>query len=338
MSTTAPSLPKAQKGIQISRTGGPEVLEFRTDLPLPTPGEDEVLIKNNLSGVNYIDTYFRTGLYPAPKPEVLGREGIGTIVAVGPGANPKNFIVGERVAWLRTAGYAEYSIASTKAQVARVPAELSDEQALAGLLSGLTTLTFVREAYEVKKGDWVLIHAAAGGAGFLMTQLVKLAGGKVIGTAGGKEKCELVKGLGADVVIDYRSEEGRDWVGKVLEVTEGQGVDAVFDSVGKDTWEGSLKVAKRKGTVVFFGNASGPVPPFNIQLLAPKNLKVMRPTLFPYIQTQEEFDHYTEELFGLLKSGQLKAKIHKVYPLEEVAQAHMDLEGRKTTGKLLLKP
>ncbi|OAX78555.1 hypothetical protein ACJ72_07137 [Emergomyces africanus] len=338
MATATQSIPTTQKGVLVSKLGGPEVLEYRTDLPVPTPKEGELLIKNNLSGLNYIDTYFRTGLYKAPKPEILGREGVGSIAAVGPGPNAKNFAVGERVAWMNTGGYAEYTVVPAEAHVARVPAELSDEQALAGLLSGLTTLSFVREAYPVKKGDWILIHAAAGGAGFLMTQLVKLAGAKVIGTAGGPEKVELVKSLGADVVIDYRSAEGENWVEKVMEVTSGEGVDAVFDSVGKDTWEGSLKVAKRKATVVYFGNASGPVPPLQIHLLASKNIKVLRPTVFPYIQTQAEFDSYTEELFDLLKSGQLKVRIHKVYPLEEVAQAHIDLESRKTTGKVLLKP
>ncbi|EEH49444.1 uncharacterized protein PADG_05523 [Paracoccidioides brasiliensis Pb18] len=332
------TIPTTQQGILVSKLGGPEVLEYRTDLPVPTPKEGQVLIKNHLSGLNYIDTYFRTGLYKSSKPEVLGREGVGTIVAVGPGPNPKNFAVGERVAWMGTAAYAEYSIALTEAHIARVPAGLSDEHVLAALLSGLTTLTFTKEAYPVKKGDWILIHAAAGGAGFLMTQLVKLAGARVIGTAGGLEKVELVKSLGADVVIDYRSAEGANWVEKVKEVTGGEGVDAVFDSVGKDTWEGSLQVVKRKGTVVYFGNASGPVPPLQIQLLASKNIKILRPTVFPYIQTQSEFDHYTEELFGLLKSGQLKVRIHKIYPLEEVAQAHIDIESRKTTGKLLLRP
>ncbi|EGE81664.2 NADPH2:quinone reductase [Blastomyces dermatitidis ER-3] len=338
MATTAPSIPTTQKGVLVSKIGGPEVLEYKTDLPVPTPKEGEVLIKNNLSGLNFIDTYFRTGLYKAPKPEILGREGVGTIVAVGPGPNPKDFAVGERVVWMKNCGYAEYTAVPTEATIARVPEGLSDEVILAGFLSGLTTLTFVKEAYPVKRGDWILIHAAAGGAGFLMTQLVKLAGAKVIATAGGPEKVELVEGLGADVVIDYRSAQGANWTEKVMEVTGGEGVDAVFDSVGKDTWEGSLKVAKRKGTVVYFGNASGPVPPLQIQLLASKNIKVLRPTVFPYIYTQAEFDHYTEELFGLLKSGQLKVRIHKVYPLEEVAQAHIDLEGRKTTGKLLLKP
>ncbi|KAI1982491.1 NADPH:quinone reductase [Ophidiomyces ophidiicola] len=332
------TIPTTQKGIQISRIGGPEVLEYHTSLPVPQPGPGEVLIKNNLSGVNYIDTYFRTGLYPAPKPEILGREGAGTIVAIGPGSNQQNFKVGDRVAWLNTGGYAEYSIAPAERHVARIPDGVSDEQALTVLLSGITTLSLVREAYPVQKGDWILLHAAAGGAGYLMTQMLKMAGAKVIGTAGGPEKVELVKSLGADAVIDYKSAEGQNWLEKVMELTGGEGVAAVFDSVGKDTWENSIKAVKRKGTMVFFGNASGPVPSLNIQLLSAKNIKLMRTSLFAYIATQEEFDYYTKELFDMVESGKLKTKLHKIYPLEQAAQAHIDLEGRKTTGKLLLKP
>ncbi|KAI1940680.1 NADPH:quinone reductase [Ophidiomyces ophidiicola] len=350
------TIPTTQKGIQISRIGGPEVLEYHTSLPVPQPGPGEVLIKNNLSGVNYIDTYFRTGLYPAPKPEILGREGAGTIVAIGPGSKQQNFKVGDRVAWLNTGGYAEYSIAPAERHVARIPDGVSDEQALTVLLSGITTLSLVREAYPVQKGDWILLHAAAGGAGYLMTQMLKMAGAKVIGTAGGLEKVELVKSLGADAVIDYKSAEGQNWLEKVMELTGGEGVAAVFDSVGKDTWENSIKAVKRKGTMVFFGNASGPVPSLNIQydgtpyfdfeaiadnhtrLLSAKNIKLMRTSLFAYIATQEEFDSYTKELFDMVESGKLKTKLHKIYPLEQAAQAHIDLEGRKTTGKLLLRP
>lgn len=259
----APSIPTTQKGVVISKIGGPEVLEYKTDLPVPVPKEGQVLVKNNLSGINYIDIYFRTGLYSSPKPEVLGREGVGSIVALGPGPNSQGFAVGDRVAWLDTGGYAEYSLAD-EARMAKVPDGVSDEEVLASFLSGLTCLSIIKEAYAVQKGDWVLLHAAAGGAGFIMTQLLKMVGAKVIGTAGGPEKCRIVKGLGADVVIDYRSPEGGNWLDKVKEVTGGEGVEVVLDSVGKDTWENSLKAVKRKGTVVFFGNASGPVPPLNI--------------------------------------------------------------------------
>lgn len=254
------SVPQTMKAIQVSQTGGPEVLQFQPSHPVPTPGEGQLLVKNNISGVNYIDTYFRTGLYPSQKPEILGREGAGTVVTVGPGANPYNFKVGDRVAWLGTSGYAEYT-AVPAVKTVKIPDGVTDEMVMASFLSGLTVLSLAKETYEVKKGDWVLLHAAAGGAGFLMTQVLKSIGAKVIGTAGGKEKVDLVKGLGADVVIDYRSEEGKDWVSKVKEVTGGQGVDVVYDSVGKETWEGSLEAVKRKGMIVWFGNASGPVPP-----------------------------------------------------------------------------
>lgn len=248
------------KAIVVEKLGGPEVLETKTDHPVPTAGQGQLLVKNNISGINYIDTYFRTGLYPSAKPEILGREGAGTVVAVGPGPNPWNFKAGDRVAWLGTGGYAEYTAVPADKTV-KIPDGVKDEDAIASFLSGLTVLTLAKETYAVQKGDWVLLHAAAGGAGFLMTQVLKSIGAKVIGTAGGAEKVALVKSLGADYVIDYRSEEGKDWVGQVKEITGGRGVDVVYDSVGKDTWEGSLEAVKKKGTIVWFGNASGPVPP-----------------------------------------------------------------------------
>lgn len=331
------ALPSTMKAVVVETTGGPEVLQFRTDYPVPQPQPGEVLVKNHISGVNYIDTYFRTGLYPSPKPEVLGREGVGTIVALGPGPNPYGFREGDRVAWLASRGYAEFTAAPAE-KVVKVPGGVTDEQVMASFLSGLTVLTLVRESYAVQAGEWVMVHAAAGGAGYLLTQLLKSIGARVIATAGGPQKCELVKDLGADVVIDYRSDEGRDWVTKVQEATGGKGVDVVYDSVGKDTWEGSMEAVRKKGTIIWFGNASGPVPPLLINKLSLKNLKIARPQLFPYIETREEFESYVTELFGLLRFGKLKVRVHKVYPLEEAAQAQQDLEGRKTTGKLLLRP
>lgn len=323
------------KAVVVEQTGGPEVLQYKTSHPVPTPQEGQLLVRNNISGVNFIDTYFRTGLYASPKPEILGREGAGTIVSVGP--NTSGFKVGDRVAWMANGGYAEYT-AVPAAKTVKIPEGISDEDVMASFLSGLTVLSFVKETYAVQKGDWVLLHAAAGGAGFLMTQILKSIGANVIGTAGGAEKCALVKSLGADVVIDYRSEEGKDWVKLVKEATGGRGVDVVYDSVGKDTWEGSLEAVKRKGTIVWFGNASGPVPPIPLPKLSPKCVKIARPTLFGYIETREEFEYYTNELFTRLQSGELKVKIHKVYPMEEIAQVHIDLEGRKTMGKPLIKP
>lgn len=256
--------------IQVHQTGGPEVLQYQPAHPVPSPQEGQVLVQNSISGINYIDTYFRTGLYPSPKPEIPGREGVGHIVALGPGANSYNLQVGDRVAWLGTGGYAGFT-AVPAAKTVKVPDAVRDEDVMAGFLSGLTVLTLVKETYPVQKGDSVLVHAAAGGAGSLMTQVLKAIGATVIATAGGPEKVELVKGLGADVVIDYRSE---NWVQRVRDVTGGRGVDVVYDSVGKDTWEGGLEVVKRKGTVVWFGNASGPVPPLPLQYVCSCSLDV----------------------------------------------------------------
>ncbi|KAK3897733.1 hypothetical protein C8A05DRAFT_38692 [Staphylotrichum tortipilum] len=297
---------------------------------------DKVLVKNEIAGVNYIDTYFRTGLYPSPKPEVLGREAAGTIAALGPETEQSGLQVGDRVIWLANGGYAEYS-AVPAAKTLKLPDALSYEDATASFMSGLTVLALAKETYTVRPGDWVLLHAAAGGAGFLMTQLLKKIGAHVIGTAGGPEKVALVKSLGADHVIDYRSEEGMDWVSTVIAITGGRGVDVVYDSVGKDTWEGSLSVVKRKGTIVWFGNSSGPIPPLPLNRLSPKCVRIARPTLFGYIATREEFEQYANELFDLLVSGALKVSIHGLYSLADVKQAHIDLEARKTTGKVLIK-
>jgi NADPH:quinone reductase len=258
------SVPSTQKAVVVEKAGGPEVLEYRTDYPVPVPKDGQVLVHNAVSGINYIDTYFRTGLYPSPKPEVLGREAAGTVVALGAGAEKFNLQVGDRVIWLANGGYAEYS-AVPAAKTIKIPDGLSDEDVTASFMSGLTVLAFVRETYKVQPGDWVLLHAAAGGAGFLMTQILKKIGAKVIGTAGGPEKVALVKSLGTDYVIDYRSEEGKDWVSIVKDITGGRGVDVVYDSVGKDTWEGSLAVVKRKGMIVWFGNSSGPIPPIPLK-------------------------------------------------------------------------
>jgi NADPH2:quinone reductase len=263
------SVPSTQHAVVVETTGGPEVLTYRTDHPVPELGNGEVLVKNEISGINFIDTYFRTGLYPSPKPEVLGREAAGTVAALGAGTESSGLRVGDRVIWLANAGYAEYS-AVPAAKTLKLPDDLSYADATAAFMSGLTVLALSKETYEVKKGDWVLLHAAAGGAGFLMTQVLKHIGANVIGTAGGPEKCALVKGLGADHVIDYRSEEGKDWVSTVKAITGGNGVDVVYDSVGKDTWEGSLEVVKRKGTVVWFGNSSGPIPPLPLKYVPRK--------------------------------------------------------------------
>jgi NADPH:quinone reductase len=277
--------------------------------------------------------YFRTGLYPAPKPEILGREAEGTIVAVGPG-DVYGFKVGDKVAWLHTAAYAEYS-ACPASKTIKIPSGVKPQEAAAYLIQGLTALTLIRESHHVQKGEWTLVHAAAGGVGLWLCQLLKAVGARVIGTASTEAKIALAKENGAEFMINYSHE---DVVSKVMELTGGSGVAVVLDGVGASTFEDDLKLLARKGTLASFGNASGPVPPFQISRLSQKNLKILRPTLFNYIALREEFEHYCKELFAFITDGKIKIRIHEVYPLEEVARAHTDLEGRKTTGKLLLKP
>jgi NADPH:quinone reductase len=200
---------------------------------------------------------------------------------------------------------------------------------------GITAISLVQESHKVERGQWVLCHAAAGGMGLLMCQVLKRLGARMIGTAGGPEKCALAKENGAEFVIDYKAE--KDWVGKVKEITGGEGVHVVYDSVGKDTWEGSLEVVRRKGSVVFFGSASGPPPPIPLPKLTAKNSKLCRPTMTNYTVTREELEYYASEVFSALQQGWLKVRVHKVYPLKDAREAHEDLEGRKTTGKLFLK-
>lgn len=323
------------RAVTVSKTGGPEVLEVQSAYPVPKLQEGEILVRNKFAGINYIDTYFRTGLYPLPHvPAVLGQEGSGTVAAVQ-GSNSVGIKEGDRVVWIKSGGYAEYTAVAAERAI-KIPEGVSDEDAVGGFLMGMTALGLVQEAYPVQRGDWVLVHAAAGGVGLLMCQILRDMGARTIGTAGGPEKCALAKEHGAEFTIDYKATSGPSWVDQVKEITGGQGVAVAYDSVGKDTWEGSCDVVRRKGKVVYFGNSSGPVPPFPLAKSTAKNLSVMRSTLMQYIVTRDEFEHYANGVLDLIKAGKLKIRYHKTYPLEDVAQAHRDLEGRKTTGKLLL--
>ncbi|KAM7213006.1 hypothetical protein V8F06_011608 [Rhypophila decipiens] len=339
-------LPKTMSAVLIPKHGDASVLQYTTSQPLPTLQESQVLIKNTFIGINYIDTYFRTGLYGSPDalPLITGKEAAGEIISFHPSIDRSllqyaNLKEGTRVVYLGEHTYAEYTALPVD-KLIPIPDEISTEKAAASLLQGLTALTLVKEAGGVQKelglsqGKWTLVHAAAGGTGSNMVQVLKVLGAKVIGTAGGPEKCELVKSLGAQWVIDSKSE---DLVERVKEITGGHGVDVIFDGVGKATFDKDLEMVARKGTIVVFGNAVGPVDPVNILRLGAKNVKLLRPVLFGYIATKEERDQYTTELFDLLKTGRLTVKIHEIYPLKDVARAHEDLEGRKTTGKLLLK-
>ncbi|KAF9903300.1 NADPH:quinone reductase [Linnemannia zychae] len=319
--------------VQIPKHGDSSVLAY-VPIHKPTPKPDQVLVKVAYAGVNFIDTYQRSGLYPQTLPFIVGREGSGEIVEVGPLVKG-DFKVGDRVAFMGPGSYAEYTAVSTLS-LAKLPDAVSLEQGAALLLQGLTAWSLVRQAYKVEKGDWVLIHAAAGGVGLLLCQMCKLLGANVIGTTSSEAKAQLAKANGADYVIDY-SNGYDELVTKVNELTGNKGVHVVLDGVGASTFDVSLKVVRRLGTVISFGNASGAVPPVNIMRLAEKNIRLMRTTLFQYITTREEFDALSSELLGLVAEGKLQFAIHKVYPIEDVKQAHDDLEGRKTTGKLVLK-
>lgn len=230
--------------------------------------------------------------------------------------------------------YAEYTAAAA-AKAVKIPADLDSKIAAAALLQGLTALTMIREAHHVQKGDWVLVHAAAGGTGLWLCQLLHAVGANIIGTASTAEKVALAKKAGATHVINYSQDDVKS---KVLELTGGNGCIAIFDGVGKSTFDLSLDLVARKGTLVSFGNASGAVPPFTIARLSAKNVRLMRTTLFNYIVTREEFEHYVNELFDFIIKDKLDVRIHEVYPLSEIVRAHNDLEGRKTTGKLVLDP
>ncbi|KAG6156461.1 hypothetical protein E4U35_002164 [Claviceps purpurea] len=322
-----PPIPRTMKAIQITETGGPSILQLK-DVPVPEPSASQVLVKNEFSGVNYIDTYFRTGLYPAQLPIILGREAAGTVVASQSSQVP----IGTRVVYMGMGTYAQYS-AVELSSVIQIPEDLSTEKAVAVYLQGLTAWTLIKEAANVQKGQWTLVHAAAGGVGLLLVQMLRSIGAKVIGTASTEEKRELAKTKGAEWTID----SGEDVVAKVKEITGGHGIDAIFDGVGMATFDADLEMIAPKGHLVSFGNASGAVPPVNILKLGAKNVKLVRPVLYGYITERKDLEAYSQELFTLVASGKLDVVIHDVYPLSEVARAHVDIESRKTTGKLLIR-
>lgn len=254
----ASHIPKFMSGILVEKTGGTEVLQYRTDLPVPTPKEGEVLVKNDIVGINYIDTYFRTGLYASQKPEILGREAAGHIVSLGPNVN--GFAEQDRVVWMATGGYAEYT-AAPAAKTIKIPDSISSSDACAAILQGLTALTLTEESHKVEKGDWVLVTAASGGVGGWLCQILKAKGAHTIATVGSQPKVQVAKDAGAEVVL---VEGEADVKAEIFKRTNGQGVIAVFDGVGRSTFDRDLEVIARKGTVVSFGNASGAVEPFAI--------------------------------------------------------------------------
>lgn len=330
------SLPKTMKAVYIEKTGGTDVLQYKTDVPVPEPKEGEVLVKNEFIGINYIDTYFRSGVYKPPQyPYILGREGAGTIAAVGPNV-PSDLTVGTRVGYMGPSAYAEYVPVAANYTVP-LPDAIDSKTAAASMLQALTALTLIRDAYPVQKGDWVLVTAAAGGVGLWLCQLLRAVGARVIATASTEAKRDLAKQNGAEFLLEYHEEDRQVLVKKILEITGGEGVHAVFDSVGKATFDSSLASVRRKGTMVSFGNASGPVEGFALARLSAKNLKLIRPTLFNYIVTREETLKATNELWKFIEKDGLNVQIHDVYPLDDIVRATQDIESRKTTGKLVLK-
>lgn len=322
------------KAIRAHKTGGPEVLQFE-DVTLPQPGPGEILIRNRAIGLNFIDTYFRSGLYPAPQlPFTLGNESAGDVLAVGP--NVTEFKPGDRVAVVAGLGaYAEERIVPA-ASVVALPEGISYEAAASMLLKGLTAEYLLHRTYKVKPGDTILVHAAAGATGLILCQWGKALGATVIGTVGSKEKAELAKAHGADHVINYREE---DFAARVKEITGGALCDVVYDGVGKDTFMKSLDTLKPFGLLASFGNASGAVEAFNLGILASKgSLYVTRPTLNTHTAKRETMVSMAKNLFETVLSGKIKVPVNATFPLKDAADAHRLLESRGTTGSTVLIP
>jgi NADPH2:quinone reductase len=319
--------------VRIHETGGPEVLRYE-NIDVPEPRPEDIRVRHTAIGLNFIDVYERTGLYPTTFPAVLGREAAGVVEAVG--SKVKSIAVGERIAYTGTGNgaYSESRVLAA-ARVVKIPDGIDDRQAAAIMLKGLTTEALVRRIYRLRKNEFALIHAAAGGVGLLAVQWAKHLGAKVIAIVGSEAKATLVREHGADHTL-LTSE---DWLAGVKKITGGKGVHVVYDSVGKDTFFQSLDSLRPRGMMVSFGNASGPAPAFApLELSKRGSLYVTRPTLFHYIATRPELEKAAAALFDLVKRNVLKVHVGQTYPLREAAQAHRDLEGRKTTGSTVLLP
>jgi len=321
------------KAIQILKSGGPEVLTY-VDLPVPKPKPNEAIVKIAAAGINFIDVYFREGRYPIALPFISGQEAAGAVSEVG--SEVKDFKPGDRVAYTGVVGaYAEYA-AVPAARLVHVPAGITDQQAAAAMLQGMTAHYLVTDTYPLKKGEIALIHAAAGGVGLLLVQMAKNIGARVIATVGTEEKAKLAREAGADDVILYAQQ---DFEAETKRLTDGKGVHVIYDGVGQTTFEKDLNVLRPRGYLVLFGASSGPVPPFDLARLATKgSLFITRPTLVNHIASAEELQYRASAVLNMIGAGKLKLRIEHLYPLGEAQQAHRDLEGRRTTGKLLLIP
>lgn len=321
------------RAIRVATSGGPEVLELG-EVEVPEPGPGQLLVDVAAAGVNFIDTYQRSGLYSMQLPFTPGSEGAGEIIAVGPDVD--GFAVGERVAWAMAPGsYAEKALVPASSAV-KVPDGVADDVAAAAMLQGMTAHYLINSTHEVKTGETVLVHAAAGGMGLLLTQLIKSRGANVIGTVSTDEKERLAREAGADEIIRYTD---ADVAAEVGDLTDGRGVDVVYDGVGKSTFEASLASLRPRGTLVLFGASSGPVPPIDPQRLnSSGSLFLTRPSLGHHLLNREELDWRAGDVFNWIASGTINIRIGGTYPLTEAREAHEDLEGRRTTGKLLIVP
>lgn len=322
------------KAIRIHQAGGPDVMRYES-VTVPTPGPGEALVTHGAVGLNFIDCYHRSGLYPLPLPAVIGMEGAGVVEAVGTGVSEVK--VGDRVAYAAPppGSYAEQRVIPADRLVV-LPEDISDRQAAAMMLQGMTVEYLIRRTFEVRPGQTVLFHAAAGGVGLIACQWLNHLGATVIGTVGSEDKAALAKAHGCHHTINYRTE---NFAERVKDITGGKGVPVVYDSIGKDTWDGSLDCLRPQGLMVSFGNASGKVPPIDLGVLGPRgSLYVTRPTLMTYTASREDLLGSANALFDVVRSGAVKIEIKQTYPLSESVQAHKDLEGRKTTGSTLLLP
>lgn len=320
--------------IRIHANGGPEVMQWE-EVEVGDPGPGQIRIKTSAAGLNYIDTYHRSGLYKLPLPLILGQEGAGSVTAVGPGVT--DIKLGDRVAYASSplGSYSEERLMQADRCVV-LPAGITDQQAAGMMLKGMTAEYLLRRTYKVQPGETILFHAAAGGVGLIFGQWAKALGATVIGTVGSEDKARLAKAHGYDHVINYRTE---NFVERVKELTKGEGVPVVYDGVGKDTWDGSLDCLRPFGLMVSFGNASGAVPPFAIGTLAAKgSLYLTRPTLVTYTAKRADLVNSANALFDVVKTGKVKIETPQTYALKDAAKAHADLEARKTTGSTLLLP
>jgi NADPH:quinone reductase len=321
------------KALRVHQYGGIDAIKHE-EVPTPEPGAGEARVKIEAAGVNYIDVYQRTGLYQLKLPFTLGMEGAGTVDAIGPGVT--EIKKGDRVAYSMVPGaFAEYAIVSA-ARLVPLPPKIDSKSAAATMLQGMTAHYLTHSTYPLKRGDGALIHAAAGGVGLLLVQVAKRLGATVYGTVSTEEKARLAREAGADEVILYTQ---KDFVAEIKRLTNGRGVNVVYDSVGQTTFEKGLDCLRPRGYMALFGQSSGPVPPFNLGMLAAKgSLFVTRPTLAHYAIEREELLGRAKDLFGWIAAGELKLRIDKVFPMAQAAEAYRLLEGRKTTGKVLLTP